>query len=69
MGLLARLAMDKEEENKKGMAAIVSGQKEDHKNDTYKELKKKILDKGVEKGKITKEDKYLLYTTPRPRDA
>ena len=56
MGLLARLAMDKEEENKKGMAAIVSGQKEDHNTDPYKELKIRIFDKVVEEVKITQDD-------------
>ncbi len=56
MGLLERLAMDREEETKKGMTVIVSGQKEEQKADPYKELKVKIFEKVVEEVKITQDD-------------
>lgn len=56
MGLLERLAMDKEEENKKGKTAPASGQKEEQKADPYKDIKKRIFDKVVEEVKITLDD-------------
>jgi len=56
MGLLERLAMDREEETKKGMTVIASGQKEEQKADPYKELKVKIFEKVVEEVKITQDD-------------
>jgi pilus assembly protein CpaF len=56
MGLLERLAMDREEENKKGTTVVASGQKEEYKADPYKELKAKIFDRVVEEVKITQDD-------------
>lgn len=58
MGLLERLAIEKkEEENKRGKGqAASSAQKEEPKNDPYKEIKQKIFDRVVEEVKITDED-------------
>lgn len=57
MGLLERLAMDKEEENKKGKGpASVSSQKEEQKSDPYKDIKRKILDRVVDEVKIGNEE-------------
>ncbi|MCX7772569.1 MAG: CpaF family protein, partial [Clostridia bacterium] len=56
MGLLERLALDKEEEVKKGKTQSGSmGQKEEPKVDPYKDIKKKIFDRVVEEVKITNE--------------
>ena len=56
MGLLERLAMDKEEGTKKGKPVSIHGQKDDFKEDPYKELKIRICDKVVEEVKISHED-------------
>ncbi len=57
MGLLERLAMDKEEENKKSKnSSSASGQKEEQKVDPYKELKSKIFSRVVDEVKISDED-------------
>ncbi len=57
MGLLERLAMDKEEENKKSKSSSsASGQKEEQKVDPYKELKSKIFNRVVDEVKISDED-------------
>ncbi len=57
MGLLERLAMDKEEENKKNKSSSsASGQKEEQKVDPYKELKSKIFNRVVDEVKIIDED-------------
>ena len=56
MGLLERLAMDKEEGTKKGKPVSIHGQKDDFKEDPYKELKSRICDKVVEEVKISHED-------------
>ncbi len=57
MGLLERLALDKEEENKKGKStASAQNQKEEPKADPYKDLKRKIIDRVVDEIKITNED-------------
>lgn len=57
MGLLERLAMDKEEENKKNKSSSsVSGQKEEQKVDPYKELKGRIFDRVVDEVTISNED-------------
>jgi pilus assembly protein CpaF len=57
MGLLERLALDKEEENKKGKGSqSTSSQKEEQKSDPYKDLKLRIFDRVVEEVKISNED-------------
>lgn len=56
MGLLERLAMDKEDDNKKGKPISIHGQKEELKEDPYKELKVRIFEKVVEEVKISQDD-------------
>ena len=56
MGLLERLAMDKDEENKKGKINPALGTKEEQKSDPYKDIKKRIFDKVVEEVKISQDD-------------
>lgn len=62
MGLLERLSMDKEEDNKKGKSAPISGQKEEPKTDPYRDLKRRIFDKVVEEVKITQDDTNGMTT-------
>lgn len=57
MGLLERLAMDKEDESKKSKgSSSASGQKEEQKTDPYKELKVKIFDRVVDEVKMANGD-------------
>ncbi len=56
MGLLERLAMDKEDDIKKGKPVSIHGQKDDSREDPYKSLKIKIFDKVVEEVTISQED-------------
>ncbi len=57
MGLLERLAMDRDEDLKKGKASPgTPGQKEEPKVDPYLDLKKKIFDRVVEEIKISSGD-------------
>lgn len=56
MGLLKRLAMDKEEDITKGKTTSIHGQKEEQKDDPYKDLKVRIFDKVVEDVKISLDD-------------
>ncbi len=57
MGLLERLAMDKEEESKRSKGqSSAAGQREEIKADPYKEIKEKIFERVVDEVKITGEE-------------
>lgn len=56
MGLLERLAMDREDDARKGKAQPAQGQKEEPKADPYLDLKKKVFDRVVEEIKISSGD-------------
>ncbi len=62
MGLLERLAMDKEDEIKKGKPVSIHGQKDETREDQYKDLKIRIFDKVVEEVKISQEDEYNMQS-------
>lgn len=62
MGLLERLAMDKEDDHKKGKPVSIHGQKDESKEDPYKNLKVRIFDKVVEEVKISQDDEDNMQT-------
>ena len=56
MGLLERLAMDKQDDVKPGKPVSIHGQKDDSREDIYKDLKVRIFDKVVEEVTISQEN-------------
>jgi len=62
VGLLERLAMDKEDEIKKGKPVSIHGQKDESRGDQYKDLKIRIFDKVVEEVKISQDDEYNMQS-------
>jgi pilus assembly protein CpaF len=56
VGLLERLAMDKQDDVKPGKPVSIHGQKDDSREDIYKDLKVRIFDKVVEEVTISQEN-------------
>lgn len=61
MGLLERLAMDKQDEIRPGKPVSIQGQKDSSKEDLYKDLKSRIFNKVVEEVSISHEDEDDMH--------
>jgi len=61
VGLLERLAMDKQDEIRPGKPVSIQGQKDSSKEDLYKDLKSRIFNKVVEEVSISHEDEDDMH--------